>query len=195
MTVVHAGPRDGVVDRLSAHRRALLAAAAGLLVLAAAIHTVLIPEHLQEWVPAGVFFLVVATGQALLAIALRRDRVALLLAAVWSSVATICVYVWSRTAGLPFLPAEHDGTAHPEVSHVGHAVGGLGNGVPIFPDGPQASGVEPVAALDLAALGAELGVVAILVYLLPARSRRWTSNGILACGVLMLVLRGAAGLR
>lgn len=193
MTVVTTGPRNGAGERVSTCRG--LTAAAGLLAIAAAVHAVLIPEHLQEWMPAGVFFAVVASGQALLALALvlRRGRSAVLLAAVWSSVATICLYVWSRTAGVPFLPTV-DSHAQAEVSHAGHAVGGHGSGVPIFPDAHAASGVEPVAALDLVALGAELGVVAILVALLAGRCRRWTSNGIFACGVMMLILRGVAGL-
>jgi hypothetical protein len=166
---------------------------AAALLIAAAIHAIVIPEHLAEWWPAAAFFLICAVGQAVLAIALFTPAgPAAAFTAVWSSVATIGLYLWSRTAGLPFAPA-HDAGAHGLVgSHAGHAVGGRGNGVPVFPGAAQEpSRVESVGALDLAALGAELFVIALGISLLPRRFRRFTTNTILGCGVTLWVLRAS----
>jgi len=182
------------LERTAADPARLLRAAAALLGVAAGIHVLVSPEHLREWLPAGVFFILVAAGQASLAAALlRRPGPLTLLASIWSSVAVIGVYVWSRTAGLPFGPVHH-GATHTNGGQQGHSVGGHGNGVPVFPNTATPSRVEPVGALDMAALGAELAVVALLVYLLPARSRRWTGNAILACGALMWLLRATTAL-
>ena len=173
--------------------RRLLVVAATLLALAAAIHATLVPAHLREWLPAGVFFAVLAAGQASLAVSLlRRAGPVTVLASIWTSVAVIGVYVWSRTAGLPFAPVDHAGAHGAGDSQLGHAVGGHGNGVPNYPNTPKPSSVESVGTLDLAALAAELSVIALLVCLLPARQRQWTGNAILICGVSMLVLRATA---
>jgi hypothetical protein len=179
----------GLVSEQAWSRICSVLTAAALLV-AAAIHAIVIPEHLAEWWPAAAFFLVCAIGQAVLATALFTPAgPAAAFTAVWSSVATIGLYLWSRTAGLPFAPS-HDAGAHSLVgSHAGHAVGGRGNGVPVFPGAQAASNVESVGALDLAALGAELFVIALGISLLPRRSRRFTTNAVLGCGVTLWVLR------
>lgn len=176
-------------DRAGLRGRGLPVIAAGGLALAAAVHLSLIPQHLREWWPAGLFFAALAAGQASLAVALvRRPGPTVLLGAIWSSAAVIGLYVWSRTAGLPFIP-EHDESAHGVGSQVGHAVGGRGNGVPIFPHYGPSAGIESVGLVDLAALGAELAVVAVVVALLPARSRRGVTNALLVGGLTLLVLR------
>jgi hypothetical protein len=160
------------------------------LLIAAAIHAIVIPEHLADWWPAAAFFLVCAVGQVVLAIALFTPAgPAAAFTAVWSSVATIGLYLWSRTAGLPFAPAQDDGAHSLIGSHAGHAVGGHGNGVPAFPGAQAPSSVESVGGLDLAALGAELLVIALGISRVPQRFRRFTTNAVLGCGVTLWVLR------
>jgi hypothetical protein len=174
-------------------RRLVLLTSAALMAMAAAIHIDVMPAHVQEWLPAAVFFAILAAGQAAVAVLLvRRSQPITLLVAIWSSVGVVALYVWSRTSGLPFAPVDHGAAHGAGGSHVAHAVGGHGNGEPIFPARAAPSSVEPVGPLDLAALAAELAVIALLVILLPPKHRRWTSNGILVCGLAMLALRAMA---
>ncbi|WP_374969516.1 hypothetical protein [Terrabacter sp. BE26] len=82
--------------------RGLLAAT---LVGGAAIHVAVVPEHLQEWPVAGVFFIVLAVLQAGAAMALRQRRggaVLLLVTAISTGPAVI--WAWSRVWGLPIGP-------------------------------------------------------------------------------------------
>jgi len=77
---------------------------AGLLA-AAAIHATVIREHLAEWPAAGVFFIVLSVAEmAAAAMVLARLRPGALLAAVTVSVGSILLWLYSRTAGLPFGP-------------------------------------------------------------------------------------------
>jgi hypothetical protein len=72
---------------------------------AAVIHAAVVPEHLEEWRVAGIFFIVLALVQVGLAVALLQSqsrRVYLLIAAV--SVGTLVLWAVSRTVGLPFGP-------------------------------------------------------------------------------------------
>jgi hypothetical protein len=174
-------------------RRLVLLTSAALMALAAAIHVDVIPAHVQEWLPAAVFFAILAAGQAWLAVLLvRRPHPITLLVAIWSSVGVVALYVWSRTSGLPFAPVDHGEGHGAGGSHVAHAVGGHGNGEPIFPGQATPTSAEPVGLLDLAALAVELAVIALLVSLLPRKHRRWTSNGILVCGLAMVALRATS---
>jgi len=79
---------------------------AALLTLgAAAIHLVVAPPHLRQYLPFGVFFLIVGCAQALSAIQLAvrpTRRLALLLAA--GSAALVGLWVVSHTVGLPIGP-------------------------------------------------------------------------------------------
>jgi hypothetical protein len=81
-----------------------LAAAAGLLG-AETIHVVVMAEHFTQWLPAGLFFLVVAVLEGLAAVALivgasrRVEQLAIVL-----NLATVAVWVVSRTVGLPVGP-------------------------------------------------------------------------------------------
>lgn len=176
--------------------RVALLSAAALLGLAAAIHAAAVPARVPERLPAAVLFAALCAGQAFLAVFLvQRPRPITLLTTIWSTVGVVALYVWSRTAGLSSAPVDEGAApsgAHGGASHVDHAVGGHGNGVPIFPGQGQTSRAASAGALDLAALGAELAVVALLVFLLPVRQRRWTGNGLLVCGLAMIVLRAAA---
>ena len=82
-------------------------------VLAAGIHAAVVPEHLQESLLIGGFFVVVALGQFGLAAVLRqRPPVLVVVGAIWAHVGLIALYVASRTVDLPFLPAHHGGEQH-----------------------------------------------------------------------------------
>jgi hypothetical protein len=172
------------------------AVAAGLLGAAAVAHLLLVPTQVVSWPAAGLFFGLVGTMQAILAAALlRRCDVRTVLAALGGTVAVVGVYVWSRTNAFPFAPvsdphASHIG--HSIGSQAGHAPGGHGNGVPIFPDVAAAPRALSVGPLDVSVLLAELVAIAALVALLPARQRRWASNALLALGLAMIALRATA---
>lgn len=86
---------------------------------AAAIHFAAVGHHLREYVPFGVFFVIVAWLQAMWAVGIvavpsRR----LLQAASLGSVVVIAVWVVSRTWGVPFGPAagRPEATAAADVS-------------------------------------------------------------------------------
>ena len=83
--------------------RLLLAAG---LVASAVIHVAVVSEHLAEWPAAGVFFILltaVEVGVAALLFTRVRQQV-VLLAAVALSIGPLLVWLYSRTAGLPFGP-------------------------------------------------------------------------------------------
>ena len=86
---------------------ARLVLAAGLLG-AAAIHAAVIPEHLDEWLAAGVFFVALTVAEVAAAAAVlawdRAWRLPALVAAVVVSAGPLLVWLVSRTAGLPFGP-------------------------------------------------------------------------------------------
>ncbi|HEY2596123.1 MAG TPA: hypothetical protein VGK33_19705, partial [Chloroflexota bacterium] len=79
---------------------------AALFTLAAGfIHLAVAPEHLREYVPFGVFFLLVGATQIVLSVELASRparRLALFVAA--SNTALVGLWIYSRTAGLPFGP-------------------------------------------------------------------------------------------
>src|SRR3954468_14827726 len=79
--------------------------AAACLLGAEGIHTAVIAEHFTEWWAEGAFFLALSIVEGALAAALllatgRRTCQA----AVLASIATIAVWAWSRTTGLPVGP-------------------------------------------------------------------------------------------
>jgi len=64
---------------------------------------VVVPEHANEYLPAGVFFAVLAAFQLAWAVAwLRRQADWLAVVGLAVNLITIVVWVWSRTIGLPF---------------------------------------------------------------------------------------------
>jgi len=72
---------------------------------AEAIHAAVIEEHISEWLPAGLFFVGLSLVQGLLAVALitvPSRRVERLIIGV--SLATVGLWLFSRTVGLPFGP-------------------------------------------------------------------------------------------
>ena len=75
-------------------------------VASAAIHLAVTPEHLTEWSAAGLFFILLSAAEiavAALMFTRLRQRV-VLIAAVVISIAPLVVWLYSRTAGLPFGP-------------------------------------------------------------------------------------------
>ena len=72
---------------------------------AALIHVSVAPEHLREWPAAGVFFIALALAEVVAAgpVLDRPVRTAAAIAAVMSA-APLAVWLWSRTAGMPFGP-------------------------------------------------------------------------------------------
>lgn len=164
------------------------ATAATLLLGAAAIHAVVTPPHLQEWLPAGLFFATLTVLQTVLAVLLLGDvTVPRILVTLWSTVGVLLLYVWSRTTGLPFAPV--DAHEHAGGSHVGHAVGGIGNGVPNLPGTPAPSSVEAVGTPDLIASGAEVVLVILLAAMLPRRMRTATTTTLLVLGAALFTWR------
>jgi hypothetical protein len=93
-------PVARTTDR-AALRLLLGAAATG----AGVIHLAFAPEHLREWLPLGVGFLVAGVLQLAwaLAVVTRDSRRLLWLGGVFS-LAFVAVYVMSRTTGLPLGP-------------------------------------------------------------------------------------------
>jgi hypothetical protein len=91
--------RRGAVDP----GRLVLAAA---LVGSAAIHLAVVPEHLDEWRAAGVFFFELALAQLVLAVCVAASAKRWpLYAAGAISVLPLAVWAASRSGGLPFGPA------------------------------------------------------------------------------------------
>jgi len=153
-------------------------------VMAGAIHLLVAPAHFAEAWYAGVFFVAVGLGQLLLSVLLTRPLpVPVLVTGVGATAAVVALYVASRTVDLWFLPPHGHGVEHLPVA------GGVGNGIPVLPG----DRIEPVGALDLACLGAELVVIAMLMSLLPARVRSRTGTvltvGAVAGVVVVAVLR------
>ena len=133
---------------------------------AGVIHLAVTPEHLEEWWVYGAFFII--TGLFQLAFALvvvRRPTWPVALTGIAVNLGVVLVWVVSRTRGLQIEPPE-DITSH-EGTHL----------------------IEGVGPADLAATGAELAVVCLLVTLLPARMRRVTVNLLLATGACLWGLR------
>ncbi len=100
-TVTAADPVRVSRNKLSDVRLLLVAGLLG----SAAIHAAVVPEHLSEWRAAGLFFILLATAEVAV-VQLPRDRRPrlALFAAAGVSLAPLALWVYSRTAGLPFGP-------------------------------------------------------------------------------------------
>ena len=87
------------------YSRAGLWPAALLMLGAAAIPFAVVPDHLAEYLPFGVFFLLLGGGQVALAAAtLLRPRRALFAGGAGGTLAVLLLWAVSRTGGLPFGP-------------------------------------------------------------------------------------------
>ena len=70
--------------------------------VAAGIHLGVAPEHFGEWWGYGAFFVLAAVGEcALVALLALRPRAWVVQAGIWASLATILMYLLSRTSGIP----------------------------------------------------------------------------------------------
>lgn len=110
-------------------------AAAALSLVAGWIHVFVAPEHFEEWIGYGVFFVVVSVFQtafAFLLLARTPPRRDLLWAGILGNAAVIALWAVTRTLGVPFF-------------------------------GPAAGEVEAVGALDAISKAAELGLVVCLL--------------------------------
>jgi len=71
----------------------------------AAIHAAVVPEHLTEWAAAGVFFIVLTAAElAGAALLLTRLQPNVLFGAAVVSIGPLALWLYSRTAGMPFGP-------------------------------------------------------------------------------------------
>lgn len=79
---------------------------AACLLGAEAIHVAVMDDHLEEWLLAGLFFLAISLAEGLLAVALLvRPSLTVSRLAVGVSLATVVLWLGSRTIGLPAGPA------------------------------------------------------------------------------------------
>ena len=73
--------------------------------VAAGIHLGVAPQHFGEWWGYGTFFVLAAVGEcALIALLALRPRAWVVQAGIWASLATMLMYLVSRTAGIPLGP-------------------------------------------------------------------------------------------
>ena len=83
-----------------------LCAIAGVSGVAAGIHLSVAPEHFKEWWGYGAFFMFTALGECALVVLLAlRPRAWVVQAGIWASLATMLMYLVSRTSGIPLGPA------------------------------------------------------------------------------------------
>ena len=123
-------------------------AAAVLSMLAGWIHVFFAPEHFEEWVGYGVFFVVASSCQMLFSLMVVTNtppRRELLWAGILGNMALIALWGVTRTIGIPFF-------------------------------GPSAGEVETVGPLDLTAQIAELALIACLFILLRSRPHQVTGT-------------------
>ena len=74
--------------------------------VAAGIHLGAAPQHFAEWWGYGAFFVLAAVGEcALVALLALRPRAWVIQAGIWASLATMLMYLVSRTSGIPLGPA------------------------------------------------------------------------------------------
>jgi hypothetical protein len=73
--------------------------------VAAGIHLGVAPQHFAEWWGYGAFFVLAAVGEgALVALLALRPRAWVVQAGIWASLATMLMYLVSRTSGIPLGP-------------------------------------------------------------------------------------------
>jgi hypothetical protein len=98
------GPRlnGGATGALAAGTFRAVAALSGV---AAGIHLGVAPEHFGEWWGYGAFFVIAAAGECALVVLLAlRPRAWVLQVGIWATLATILMYLVSRTSGIPLGP-------------------------------------------------------------------------------------------
>jgi hypothetical protein len=143
-----------------------------LLNLAGALaHASVISHHVQEWLPAGIFFIVVTGLQVASAIwfghfgvGTAKHRSFAISSALALNVFVVAVYVISRTTHMPFAP------------RVGAHGMEATAGVPLLP-----AQIEGIGFVDSFSLVAELLVIMHLVSALADKSRRYATDLLCLC--------------
>ena len=163
-------------DRGRDSTQAAVRLAAALTATAAVIHLWVAPEHLTHWWAAGVFFIALAAGQALFALAIRRQATPrIVLAGIVANVGVVSLWAASRTWGLPLGPTLEDAAGHADTAMWGSV--------------PHAAAVpEPLGLLDVTATVLELATVVALVSLLPDGIRTKTVHALCAVGIAIWAL-------
>jgi hypothetical protein len=73
--------------------------------VSAGIHLGAAPQHFAEWWGYGAFFVLAAVAEcALIALLALRPRAWVVQAGIWASLATMLMYLLSRTSGIPLGP-------------------------------------------------------------------------------------------
>jgi len=119
-----------------ARSKTWLYAAAGLSVVAGLLHLAVMPEHFEEWLGYGLFFLAVALAQLAYPVPLLRrpSSRAVLVAGIVGNALIIGLWAVTRTIGVPL--------------------------------GPEAGEVEAVGLVDSVSKLVELGLIGCLLLLL-----------------------------
>ncbi len=152
----------GTVTKSSAHiavyRGGRLYPAALLTAGAAAIHFAVVPEHLHEYWPFGIFFLLLGVAQIAVALAtlLLPNRL-LFAGAAAGTLAVLTLWVVSRTTGLPIspLPGRPEMLGAPDLmTAVLEAVAVLLFGLLTRPPRPLHRSARPIWRVVRAGLGA-----------------------------------------
>ena len=74
-------------------------------VVAAGVHMLVTPEHLAAWWGYGVFFIVIANLEiAIVGLLVIRPSTWAIQLGIWTTLATLLMYLVSRTAGIPLGP-------------------------------------------------------------------------------------------
>lgn len=80
---------------------------AGLSLVSAGIHAIVMPEHFQEWWALGVFFAIVAAAQGTYSVALLwSPQPSLLALGIIGNVIVVVLYIVSRTVSVPLGPMQ-----------------------------------------------------------------------------------------
>lgn len=122
-------------------------AAAGFSAVAGIIHVIVTPAHFEEWIGYGIFFLIAAAFQLLLAFVLvvaYPVRRGVLWAGILGNLAIIAMWVVTRTMGVPL--------------------------------GPMAGEIEGIGGLDLASKIAEVAAIVCLAQVMRMQSNTAASG-------------------
>ena len=141
-----------------------------LLAGAGVVHAAVIPEHLQEWPAAGVFFAGVTVAQlgAAALVRARQGRALLALVAA-ASAGLLVLWAWSRTVGMPFGPEAWE---------------------------PEAVGLADIASglLELATVAVCVALAGSLRQSPPATRRRSPHlRGVVVAGIVAVTVLGIGG--
>lgn len=130
------------ISKVNRGQQKLVVWAAGLSTITGIIHLTVTPDHFEEWIGYGLFFLLVAMAQIGYAVLLmtRVPRPTLLWMGISGNAAVILLWLITRTVGIPFF-------------------------------GPEAWEIEPVGVLDSISKIIEICLIAALAMLLRSDSR------------------------